>query len=372
MWKYLQNVSKLPGKKLQIDDDKQCYDKKYDETIQRRNYQETWSVTFPWIRYDSDKNVMFCKTCEQFQEKTSQSSFITGCSSFRKENLSSHIVSQCHKLCAEIINSRNAEPGKSVEEKALQSLNKEVLEKMRIFFRNRYAIAKHERPFPDFKWLCEQDKKKSFDIGETYITDKKCAEFISFVGCVEQKKLEESPENNEEASFDKRNSTDLSADSRKHVVYVLVKCMESRLGDNYNHNFNSWPEALNADATFGDTKVFHKSKLGCCKRKNKAEYANILGLVDLLLSLPAYTADCERGFSLMKSTKSDWRNRLGDNVLSSLMRIQMKSPSVCDYDPDDAIKFWLHSSQRKCRPFQAPYAKGEMDVCPSESDSDED
>ncbi|KAJ8879872.1 hypothetical protein PR048_020489 [Dryococelus australis] len=96
---------------------------------------------------------MFCKTCEQFQENTSVSSFVTGCSNFRKENLSSHNVSQCHKL---------------------------------------HAIAKHGRPFTDFKSLCELDKKKGLHIGETCVIDKKCAECISFVGSDEQKKLEES------------------------------------------------------------------------------------------------------------------------------------------------------------------------------------
>ncbi|KAJ8884093.1 hypothetical protein PR048_015950 [Dryococelus australis] len=191
MWKYLQNVSKPPEKKQWTDSDKHCYDKKYDETTWHKNYRGTWSVTFPWVRYDSDKNLIFSKTCEQFQEKTSESSFVTGCSSFRKENISLHNVSQCHKLCSEMKNSRNAEPEKLVAEKALQSLNKEALQKISILFRNSHAIAKHGRPFTDFKWLCELDKKKGLDIGETYITDKKCAEFINFVGSVEQKKLEE-------------------------------------------------------------------------------------------------------------------------------------------------------------------------------------
>ncbi|KAJ8876937.1 hypothetical protein PR048_021387 [Dryococelus australis] len=58
---------------------------------------------------------------------------------------------------------RPAQPGKSVAEKALQSLNKEALEKMRILFRNSHAFAKHGRPFTDFKWLCELDKKKACD-----------------------------------------------------------------------------------------------------------------------------------------------------------------------------------------------------------------
>ncbi|KAJ8878963.1 hypothetical protein PR048_019567 [Dryococelus australis] len=100
----------------------------------------------------TDKNVMFCKTCEQLQEKTSF---------FR------HWLKQLQDrkfiFTQQIINLRNAEPVKLVAEKALQSLNKE--------------------------WLCELDKKKGLDIRETYIADKKCAEFISFVGSVEQRHL---------------------------------------------------------------------------------------------------------------------------------------------------------------------------------------
>ncbi|KAJ8877183.1 hypothetical protein PR048_021637 [Dryococelus australis] len=106
-----------------------------------------------------------------------------------------------------------------------------------------------------------------------------------------------------------------------------------------------------------------KAGWGAVNEKHKAEYPNILGLVDLL-SPPVHTTDCGSGFSLMKSTKSDWRNWFGDNVLSSMMWILMRLPSVCDYDPDNAIELWLHRSQRKCCPFQAPYAKEEMDFCP--------
>ncbi|XP_041375149.1 uncharacterized protein LOC121388014 [Gigantopelta aegis] len=35
---------------------------------------------------------------------------------------------------------------------------------------------------------------------------------------------------------------------------------------------------------------------------------NILSLVDLLLSLPATSVECERGFSAMRMVKDDWRN----------------------------------------------------------------
>lgn len=37
---------------------------------------------------------------------------------------------------------------------------------------------------------------------------------------------------------------------------------------------------------------------------------DVLTLMDLILSIPASTSDCERGFNVMKLVKSDWRSRL--------------------------------------------------------------
>ena len=41
---------------------------------------------------------------------------------------------------------------------------------------------------------------------------------------------------------------------------------------------------------------------------------NILSLIDLILSIPAHSADAERGFSEMKLVKSDWRSNLRSDV----------------------------------------------------------
>ena len=44
--------------------------------------------------------------------------------------------------------------------------------------------------------------------------------------------------------------------------------------------------------------------------KYGSKYYNILALVDLLLTLPAATAIYEQGFSQMKRTKTEYRNKL--------------------------------------------------------------
>ena len=74
---------------------------------------------------------------------------------------------------------------------------------------------------------------------------------------------------------------------------------------------------------------------------------NVLQLVDLLLSLPASSADCERGFSLTKVIKSDWRTRLRDTMVTDLMTIQLHSPEIADFDPTPSILRWKGSCKRR-------------------------
>ena len=60
---------------------------------------------------------------------------------------------------------------------------------------------------------------------------------------------------------------------------------------------------------------------------------SVLSLIDLVLSLPASSAEAERGFSLMKTIKTDWRSRLTVDSVSDLMTINLDSPEVKDFDP---------------------------------------
>lgn len=75
---------------------------------------------------------------------------------------------------------------------------------------------------------------------------------------------------------------------------------------------------------------------------------SVLSLIDLVLSLPASSAEAERGFSLMKTIKTDWRSRLTDDSVSDLMTINLDSPEVKDFDPQPAIDVWL---QKKRMPY---------------------
>jgi hypothetical protein len=74
---------------------------------------------------------------------------------------------------------------------------------------------------------------------------------------------------------------------------------------------------------------------------------DILTLLDLILSLPASSAEAERGFSLLKVTKTDWRSNLKDTTLTDLFTIKLSCPEVGEYDPEPAISLWNSRQQRK-------------------------
>lgn len=71
--------------------------------------------------------------------------------------------------------------------------------------------------------------------------------------------------------------------------------------------------------------------------KYDSDFPNFLLLVDFLLTIPSSSVDAERGFSRMKMVKNDWRSRLGEKNLTDLMLVYMESPSIKNFNPEDAI-----------------------------------
>ena len=70
-------------------------------------------------------------------------------------------------------------------------------------------------------------------------------------------------------------------------------------------------------------------------------FPNILSLIDLLNTIPASSADAERGFNRHKTTKSDWRSKLVDQLY-----IMLESPKILEYDPLPAITLWNQLPRR--------------------------
>ena len=82
-------------------------------------------------------------------------------------------------------------------------------------------------------------------------------------------------------------------------------------------------------------------------RSHSDQLPNVLGLIDLILTIPASTAECERGFSGMKRVKSDWRARLNTSTLSDLLLVLLEGPSIDDFEPLRACQLWADHCDRR-------------------------
>ena len=69
-------------------------------------------------------------------------------------------------------------------------------------------------------------------------------------------------------------------------------------------------------------------------RSHSDQLPNVLGLIDLIFTIPTSTAECEMGFSGMKKVKSDRRARLNTSILSDLMLVHLEEgPFIDDFEP---------------------------------------
>ena len=51
-------------------------------------------------------------------------------------------------------------------------------------FRSCHALAKHGRPYTDFKWICKLEKSNGLDLGNSYVSDKQATNFTHFIAQV--------------------------------------------------------------------------------------------------------------------------------------------------------------------------------------------
>ena len=65
--------------------------------------------------------------------------------------------------------------------KTLKLLKSSEVHRLAYLLKNAHAIAKQNRPLTDYKWLCQVDKSKGLDIGNTCQTEHVAHDFI---GCI--------------------------------------------------------------------------------------------------------------------------------------------------------------------------------------------
>lgn len=133
---------------------------------------------------------MKCTACSKFYVerlnslKENAKMWITGTSNFKIDTIKSHESSAMHTDSVKAsINIHKSEAGR-----AIKMLNVAEYAKLELRFRNAHAIAKHDKSFKDYVWLCKLDRAKGLDTGTTYGNDKAAKQFLCSISDVENDK----------------------------------------------------------------------------------------------------------------------------------------------------------------------------------------
>lgn len=97
--------------------------------------------------------------------------------------------------------------------------------------------------------------------------------------------------------------------------------------------------------------------------------SNILKLIDLILTIPATSAENERGFSLMKQIKNKFRTRLNNESLNDRMAISLLTDDVQNFNPTAYVHAWYAAKCRRLRDTRVDLLEAESSDKSEEEDS---
>ena len=96
MWRYLTDVES-PTKKAKTDKDKKEAKKKYESYQRERQLKKKWLGQFKWLRFDSNKESMYCATCRDFLTNNNfENHFIDGTNNSKIDSVRKHDISKLH------------------------------------------------------------------------------------------------------------------------------------------------------------------------------------------------------------------------------------------------------------------------------------
>ena len=146
-----------------------------------RGFRKEWKEEYTWLEYNEEEGKMYCRVCKDFPNIADKSSsFFTGNNSFHVGNIKGHDQSRRHERCVEAKKAREALDATPIH-KGIRNLNEQTLDKLEKLFNTAYYLAKNGRPFSDFNQLCILQVKNGVSLGETYLNDKRCREFMGAI-----------------------------------------------------------------------------------------------------------------------------------------------------------------------------------------------
>ena len=163
------------------------------EVKRKRAFVDAWKNEFVWVRYVN--NIMFCSVCREFTDLSDPSSTLVKgvfgdkrCETLVHQDISSGRI-KCMKRKA----IEKAGPGSGAMEKcvAKQKINMSEDEKKQLAakFNSAFYVTTKKIAFTQFRDLCELQVKNGVNMGNLYITDKACKDFVHAIADVEREDL---------------------------------------------------------------------------------------------------------------------------------------------------------------------------------------
>lgn len=180
MERFLSNYKPPPPKKSKVSEEDQLEkNRKYETEKRKRAFNPSWKNTFKWLDYHvvNGEGKMFCSICRRYDHANT---FSVGNTNFKLETVKAHARSEGHKK-NQLKFDAKTKPENTAAHKMLVQMNKKTMEQLEILFRSAHALAKHGRPYSDFKWLCMLDEAKGLKLGSTYRNDKRCRDFVKAI-----------------------------------------------------------------------------------------------------------------------------------------------------------------------------------------------
>lgn len=94
----------------------------------------------------------------------------------------------------------------------------------------------------------------------------------------------------------------------------------------------------------------------------KDHLPNVRGLLDLLLAIPATSADAERGFSRLNLLKTNLRTALLDDRVTDQLLVMLHAQDIATFNPEPCISLWLSGGTRSRRPDKNPQHDAEREL----------
>ncbi|CAH1253071.1 ZNF862 [Branchiostoma lanceolatum] len=148
------------------------------------------------------------------------------------------------------------------------------------------------------------------------------------------------------------------------TIFQHYKVPLEKAGHSLDNCLIQWGElkvVVRRKLSFGPMKFLDVWQHVIQEHSQSDRFNDILALAKIILLLPVSTAECERGFSLMKRVKSDWRNRLRADTLTGLMDITLSDQQVETFSPTDAMARWWADGKTTRRPRTTPYGRRRRD-----------